>query len=211
MGSDSGVPAFESLSISKAKRQRKKIFFLLRNLGLGFLGLATLILAVYWLGDNIEEWFGGFLNFFEDHPILMYLSYAVGEYLNLIPPEPFLFWALRTKDTFFYIQTAFLLAIVSYLVGHAGFLTGRKMRHVKAYRKLLHRFYQRYLKHLRKYGSYLLIASCVTPIPFVVCCALFGSMRYKFSSFATLSLFRFLRFIMEGFIIYYCAEFLEIT
>lgn len=177
--------------------------FLLRNLLKGILWLTILvtayILAKKYLNFNLEEWLGPLY----DSPVLIFSIFLGSEIIfGIIPPELFMFWALRNEDLIVYLGNIVALSIMSYIAGVTGYYIGSYFNTTKIYRLLRRNYLGRYERLFNQYGGFLVIVASLTPLPFSAICMLVGAVKYNFRKFVWFSLFRFLRFLVYSIIIW---------
>lgn len=186
-----------------------KINFLLKNLFRGL--IYTLIIAglfiffkEYFIDNNKELW----LQRFYSNPTLIYLIYIGSEvFFGIIPPEFFMIWAYNKADLIHYLINLGFFAGVSYGAGVLGFIIGRFLRKAVVFRYMSGKFLSNYWSLFRKYGSVLIIAAALTPLPWAAISILVGSTEYPMKKYLYFALFRILRFIAYGYIIYQTHQF----
>lgn len=182
----------------------QRMQFLLRNGLKGFAWLMV-ILALYFLfkevvlsrapDELVEKIYA--------QPILIYTIYGLSEFFfGIIPPEFFMIWAYNKADTIHYIFNVIFFGILSYVMGYITFLIGRYFYTTESFK-----FFQRTLLKeqwplLKKYGLFLIIVAALTPIPWSAVCLLVGSAGYPSRRFLKYALFRLLRFVVYGYIIF---------
>lgn len=181
-----------------------KIQFLLKNLLRGaiyavVIAVAYLLFKSYIIEENQQVW----IERFYSQPILIYLIYIGSEIIfGLFPPEFFMLWAFHKGDAFHYMLNLTFFASVSYGAGYLAFLIGRYLRRVLIFRYMSRRFFRHYWPLFRKYGSVLIIAAALTPLPWAAISMLIGSTEYPMKRFLIFAFSRILRFVIYGFIIY---------
>ncbi|MFC0878415.1 hypothetical protein ACE01N_17610 [Saccharicrinis sp. FJH2] len=181
-----------------------KINFLLKNLFRGFIysliiAAAYLLFNKFFIRTNEELWQG----IFYSNPAVIYLIYIGSEvFFGIIPPEFFMLWAYGNNDLVGYILNVAFFAGVSYGAGFLGFMIGRFLRKTVIFKHMGRKFFQRYWPQFKKYGSALIIAAALTPIPWAAISILVGSTEYRLNRFLYVAFFRILRFIVYGFIIF---------
>lgn len=181
-----------------------KFQFLLKNILRGIVGMAVLIAAYlllkkYVVAEEQAIW----IEHFYSKPILIYLIYTGSEiFFGLFPPEIFMLWAYHKGDTFHYVLHVSFFAGVSYGAGYLAFLIGRFLRRVVFFRYLGRKFFTKYWPLFRKYGSFLIIAAALTPLPWSTISMLIGSTEYTMGRYLYFALFRLLRFAVYGTLIF---------
>ncbi len=187
----------------------KKIHFILKNVMRGL--IYTLIIAAifllfkeFFIDSNKELW----LERFYSNPTLIYLIYTGSEiFFGIIPPEFFMIWAYNKADFIHYLINLGFFAGVSYGAGVLGFLIGRFLRRVVFFRYMSSKFLKNYWSLFRKFGSVLIIIAALTPLPWAAISILVGSTEYPFKKYLNFALFRILRFIIYGYIIFQTHQF----
>lgn len=181
-----------------------RLRFLLKN---GIRGLAwfAAIIVGYILFKEIviskdpDLW----LQRFYARPEIVYLIYIASEFFfGLIPPELFMIWAINKADINHYILNVAFLAIVSYALGYVTFLIGQFIRKRVTFRYMRMKLLKQQWPLLRKYGLFLIIVAALTPLPWSAVSLLVGSAGYPSKRYLRYALFRILRFIVYGYIIF---------
>lgn len=181
-----------------------KFKFLFKNILKGLLWMAVLavlflLFKEYIIDENKEVW----LNRFYSQPMIIYAIYVGSEvFFGLFPPELFMLWAFNKGDAVQYILNILFFAGTSYVAGYLAFLIGRFLQRVLIFRYLGRRFFSKYWPLFRKYGSFLIITSALTPLPWATISMLIGTTEYPVKRFLLFGLFRILRFVIYGFVIY---------
>jgi membrane protein DedA with SNARE-associated domain len=183
--------------------------FLIQNGLKGLAWLAILILA-YFLFDEIvisknpDAW----VERFYAKPIVVYSIYLGSEFFfGLFPPELFMIWAFNKGGTLHYILNVSFFAAVSYAMGYITFLIGQFLHKRATFRYVRRRFLIQQAPQLKKYGLFLIIVAAMTPIPWSAVCLLIGSAGFPTGKFLKYALFRILRFVVYGFIVFQSHQF----
>lgn len=188
---------------------RIKVRFLLKNLLRGVLyaaiiAIAYLLFKTYIIEENQQVW----IERFYSQPLLIYLIYIGSEvFFGLFPPEFFMLWAFHKGDTLHYFLNLAFFAGVSYGAGYLAFLIGRYLRRVLIFRYMSRRFFSHYWPLFRKYGSVLIIAAALTPLPWAAISMLVGTTEYPMKRFIAFAFFRIFRFALYGYIIFQTHQF----
>lgn len=181
-----------------------KFKFLFKNILKGLIWMAVLavlylLFKEYIIDENQEVW----LKRFYSEPLIIYAIYTGSEiFFGLFPPELFMVWAYHKGDVMQYVLNVTFFAGVSYLAGYLAFLIGRYLRRVVLFRYFGRKFFSKYWPLFRKYGSFLLIAAALTPLPWSTISALVGTTEYPMKRFLLVALFRIFRFFIYGYIIF---------
>ncbi|NQZ76120.1 MAG: hypothetical protein HRT61_08420 [Ekhidna sp.] len=177
--------------------------FLLKNLLRGFMWLAVIVVGFIYLRNNYDFTLETVLGPVYDQPTIVYLVFLASEAIfGIIPPEFFMIWSLRSGELSLYIQNVLALSAISYVSGIIGFGIGAYLKNTRFYRMMKVRVFGKFEKHLNNYGGFLVIVAALTPLPFSGIAMLVGSVHYSFKKYLWFSLFRFLRFVAYGFVIW---------
>ncbi len=188
---------------------QSKIVFLLKNLGRALIyaiviGVAYYLFKEYIVSENQEVW----LNKFYSNAPLIYLIYTGSEvFFGLFPPEFFMLWAYHKGEVIQYVLNLTFFAGISYGAGYLAFFIGRFLRKTVIFRYMSRKFFMKYWPMFRKYGSVLIIAAALTPLPWALISMLVGSTEYPLKRFTLFALFRILRFAFYGYIIFQTHQF----
>ena len=181
---------------------QEKTFFLLKNLAKGLSWLAVLVIGFilfkHYLGDTEQV-----IREFGNKPILIYSIYFVSEIVvGIIPPELFMMWSLELGEARNYISDIALLSIISYLAGIATFYFGHYFNQTIIYRYIRKKYLQKYEIMFMKFGGFLIFVAAITPVPYSGVCMLMGAVNYPTKKFFIISLTRFIRFALYGYILW---------
>jgi len=188
---------------------QSKIGFLFKNI-LKAIIYALVIFTAYYLfkeyivTENQEIW----LNQFYSKPLIIYLIYIFSEvFFGLFPPEFFMLWAYHGGDLFYYTAHLFFFAGVSYGAGLLAFFIGRYLKRVLYFRFLSRKFFKTYWPLFRKFGSVLIVAAALTPLPWALVSMLVGTTDYPLKRFLYFAIFRLFRFALYGIIVFQTHQF----
>ena len=177
--------------------------FLLRNLLRGFLWLAVIVIAFIYSRKNYDFTLETVLGPVYDRPTVVYFIFLASEVIfGIIPPEFFMIWSLRSEVLLNYINNIIALSAISYVAGIIGFGIGAYLKNTRFYRIMKIRVFGKFEKHLNNYGGFLVVVASLTPLPFSGIAMLVGSVHYSFKKYLWFSLFRFLRFLAYGIVIW---------
>lgn len=177
--------------------------FLLRNLLRGFLWLAVIVIAFIYARKNYDFTLETVLGPVYDRPTVVYFIFLASEVIfGIIPPEFFMIWSLRSEVLTNYINNIIALSAISYVAGIIGFGIGAYLKNTRFYRIMKIRVFGKFEKHLNNYGGFLVVVASLTPLPFSGIAMLVGSVHYSFKKYLWFSLFRFLRFLAYGIVIW---------
>jgi len=177
--------------------------FLLKNLLRGFLWLAVIVIAFIYARKNYDFTLQAVLGPVYDRPTVVYFIFLASEVIfGIIPPEFFMIWSLRNEILTDYINNSIALSAISYVAGIIGFGIGAYLKNTRFYRIMKIRVFGKFEKHLNNYGGFLVVVASLTPLPFSGIAMLVGSVHYSFKKYLWFSLFRFLRFLAYGIVIW---------
>lgn len=177
--------------------------FLLKNLLRGFLWLAVIVVAFIYARKNYDFTLESVLGPVYDQPTIVYLIFLASEVIfGIIPPEFFMIWSLRNEILLTYIYNIISLSAISYVAGMIGFGIGAYLKNTQFYKEMKKRVFGKFEKHLNNYGGFLVVVAALTPLPFSGIAMLVGSVHYSFKKYLWFSLFRFLRFLAYGIVIW---------
>lgn len=183
--------------------EKEKYQFLFKNLAKGIGWLLVLLFLFVYFKDSVKSQLDGGLLEYGNSPITVYIIYAISEIVvGIIPPELFMMWSLELGEYRNYIFDLTLLALISYAAGTISYLFGRYFNGTVIYRYLRKRYLRKYEEKFNKYGGFLLIVAAITPVPYSAICALVGSVKYPFKKFFLITLFRFARFGVYGYLVW---------
>jgi membrane protein DedA with SNARE-associated domain len=180
-----------------------KTRFFLSNLikGLGWLAVLVggYLLAEKYLDFDLKELLGPLY----ENTLIIYSIFLSSEVVfGIIPPEFFMFWALRHEALDFYIQHVALFAMMSYLAGVIGYFIGSAFNSTVLYRVIRKNYLKKYEQMFNNYGGFLILVAALTPLPFSAICMLVGAVKYPVRKFFWIALTRFIRFVVYSMIIW---------
>lgn len=177
--------------------------FLIRNLLKGFVWLAVIVFGYIFLHKNYDFSLETVLGPVYEQSTIVYLIFLGSEIIfGIFPPELFMIWSLRTEDLGNYVDNVMALSAISYVAGIVGFFIGEYLNNTQFYVQMKKRVFGKFEEHLNNYGGFLVVVAALTPIPFSGIAMLVGSVKYSFRKYLLFSLFRFLRFLVYGIIIW---------
>ena len=183
--------------------EREKTSFFVRNLLRGLAWLLVLVGLFILFNHYVDIESSEFLQAIGNRPGPVFTVYFLSEIIiGIIPPEMFMVWSLKFAEGRNYVLDVMLLAVISYAAGVATYFFGRYFHHTLIYR-YLRRYYLRKLEDkFYRFGGFLLFVAAVTPLPYSGVCMLMGSVHYPKSKFFLITLSRFLRFAVYGYIMW---------
>ncbi|MFC4870448.1 VTT domain-containing protein [Negadavirga shengliensis] len=179
-------------------------YFLIKNIGRGFLYLAILVgvFLVFRHFSSEEEryiWFG---SIYDNVPLVMGVFIMSEILFGIIPPEAFMLWAFETNHIGNFTVSMGILSLISYTAGFVNFTIGRLIKDKGIILRLRFRWIKRYLILFEKYGAYLVIVASVSPLPFAAIALLCGAGNMDQRRYLWFSLLRIVRIYFYGAIIY---------
>ena len=201
------------------KKQRKKItkpfyerlhnyyqrtgfyMFIWESLKKAFLPLVAVVVALVLFNKyvyNINEGLQKMTETFS-RPSIFSVFYVSETILGLIPPEIFIAWSKKTPTP---LMNLTILATLSYLGGLTSYFLGRAALNIKSIKEYLEVKMAANLKNTKKWGSLLVVAGALLPLPFAISCMASGMIKYPFSRVVLFGLFRFLRFAIYAWAIF---------
>lgn len=184
-------------------QQSYKYRYLLKNLAKGLLWL-LLILVIFllfktYLGDVYDEIMANIAN----KPVLVISVFVASEVMfGIIPPELFMIWALHQGSIGDYIIYVFVLSLLSYVSGILGYYFGYQFSKIELYQTFKEWIGHKFEKNVRRFGGFMIFIAAVTPIPFSAICMIAGAGRFNFMTFLLISVSRFLRFLLYGYLVW---------
>ena len=164
-----------------------------------FIGAISLL---FWLLDGLfSDTLNRFIEGFQKNHLRIYGGFFLSELLfSLVPPEVFILALPRTPVV--YIGSLLILSLISYIMGILYYLVGRWIKDVPSFKRLLGQFLKREMRHLKRFGIFLILLAAFTPVTYCGICLLVGSIRYPFRLFVLYSLARIFRFIIYGYVLW---------
>ena len=183
--------------------QSARTSFFIKNLSRGLIWLAVIVTGFIIFNHSVDIESSEFLMSLGDNPGLVYLIYFLSEIIvGVIPPEMFMMWSLELTHGRSYVLDVTLLASISYVAGVATFLFGLYFHKTVLYRYLRRKYLGKFEGYAHQFGGFLLFVAAVTPIPYSGICMVMGAANYSKRNFFLITLFRFVRFIVYGYIIW---------
>ena len=177
--------------------------FFIKNLTRGLLWLGILVIGFILFNHYVDIESSEFLMSLGDNPGLVYLIYFLSEIIvGIIPPEMFMMWSLELTHGRNYVLDVALLASISYVAGVTTYLFGLYFHKTVIYRYLRRRYLGKFEGYAHQFGGFLLFVAAITPIPYSGICMVMGAANYSRRNFFLITLFRFLRFVVYGYIMW---------
>ena len=119
--------------------------------------------------------------------------------LGLIPPDIFIAWTSTTNTPLLYLA---ILAILSYTGGVIAYFMGKGFATIPAVNKYMYGKMSKHIINMQKWGGFLIIVGALLPLPFAIACLAAGMINYSRKHFFLFALFRLLRFVIYGYVIF---------
>lgn len=133
-------------------------------------------------------------------PINILLVFLASEsLLGLVPPEIFIAWSDKMPEPLLYLS---LLAAISYLGGIISYFIGKFIVNIPAVYAYMEGSMKQHLKHIRKWGGFLIIVGALLPIPYSMTSMAAGTINYRFRNYLLFGLLRFVRFYLYAIAIF---------
>jgi membrane protein DedA with SNARE-associated domain len=191
------------MSSAEATPQSNKTRFFLSNLLKGLIWLAVLVTAYMLARKYFDFDLKVIMGPFYENSIAIFSVFLFSEIVfGIVPPEFFMFWALRHEVLNFYVENIAILAVMSYLAGIIGYFIGTYFNTTVIYRLIRRNYLRKYEELFNNYGGFLILVAALTPLPFSGICMLVGAVKYPARRFFWISLSRFIRFIVYAAIIW---------
>jgi membrane protein YqaA with SNARE-associated domain len=182
-------------------RRKGTYHFLFGNLLKLILSLVVFIgilLLIKFLLPDVEKIFHNYLQKFP--PFYIFLIFFVSEtLLGLLPPDLFILWTSQFAKSYLMVG---LLAVLSYAGGLMAYFIGLKISHIRRIEDQIQKRFFNHIGQIRKWGTLIIIIAALFPLPFSPICLAAGLIRYNFSIFAKVTLFRIVRFFAYALILF---------
>ncbi len=127
-------------------------------------------------------------------PINILLIFLASEsLLGLVPPEIFIAWSDKMPEPVLYLT---LLAALSYLGGIFSYFIGKWIFTLPKVYAYMEGKMKKHLRHIRKWGGFLIVVGALLPIPFSMTSMAAGMIGYRFRNYLLFGLLRFVRFYL---------------
>lgn len=146
--------------------------------------------------------FGEFFTYVTEKyaPLNILLVFLASEsLLGLVPPEIFIAWSHKMPQPILYLT---LLAVLSYVGGIISYFLGRWIFTIPKVYAYLEGSMKKHLKHIRKWGGFLIVVGALLPIPYSMTSMAAGMIQYKFTNYLLFGLLRFVRFYLYAIAIF---------
>jgi membrane protein YqaA with SNARE-associated domain len=119
--------------------------------------------------------------------------------LGIVPPEIFIAWASKSVTPWLFL---FTLATLSYIGGIVAYLFGNRLFLIPAIKNHIENKIAKHIANLKKWGGFFVIIGAVSPIPHSLVSLASGLIKYNFKQYLLWSLFRYLRFVIYGLVVF---------
>lgn len=119
--------------------------------------------------------------------------------MGLLPPEIFIAWAAKVATPWLYLL---YLATLSYLGGVIAYGVGGRLAKIPSVKKYLEVKVAKHITNLKKWGGLFVFLGAVSPVPHSLVSLASGLISYNFKNYLLWALFRYLRFLIYGFLIF---------
>lgn len=162
----------------------------------------VLVVAVLILLNTYVIDFGALFTYVTETyaPLNILLVFLASEsLLGLVPPEIFIAWSNKMPEPILYLT---LLAVMSYLGGIISYFIGKWIFTIPRVYAYLEGSMKKHLKHIRKWGGFLIVVGALLPIPYSMTSMAAGMIHYKFTNYLLFGLLRFVRFYLYAIAIF---------
>jgi|SRR5690554_4496880 len=133
-------------------------------------------------------------------PINILIVFLASEsLLGLVPPEIFIAWSNKMPSPILYLS---LLAAMSYVGGIISYFIGKWVFTLPKVYAYMEGKMKKHLKHIRKWGGFLIVVGALLPIPYSMTSMAAGMINYKFTHYLLFGLLRFVRFYLYALAIF---------
>lgn len=133
-------------------------------------------------------------------PLNILLVFLASEsLLGLVPPEIFIAWSDKMPQPILYLT---LLATLSYIGGIISYFIGKWIFTIPRVYAYMEGKMKKHLKHIRRWGGFLIVVGALLPIPFSMTSMAAGMIHYKFKNYLLFGLLRFARFYLYAIAIF---------
>ena len=133
-------------------------------------------------------------------PVNIILVFLASEtLLGLVPPEIFIAWSNKMPDPVLYLS---ILAMASYVGGIFSYFIGKWIFTIPRVYAYLEGSMKKHLRHIRKWGGFLIVVGALLPIPYSMTSMAAGMIHYSFGRYLLFGLLRFVRFYLYAIAIF---------
>lgn len=163
--------------------------------------IITIVAALVLLDTYVVDFGALFVYITETYaPINILLVFLASEsLLGLVPPEIFIAWSHKMPSPVLYLS---LLATMSYVGGIISYFIGKWFFTLPKVYAYMEGKMKKHLKHIRKWGGFLIIVGALLPIPYSMTSMAAGMINYKFTHYLLFGLLRFVRFYLYALAIF---------
>ncbi|RKD88455.1 YqaA family protein [Mangrovibacterium diazotrophicum] len=133
-------------------------------------------------------------------PAVVFSTFFASEtFLGLLPPEVFIAWSAKASTPWTFLM---ILASLSYLGGILAYFIGNRITMIPTIRIHLETKIKTHITNLKKWGGLFVFIGAMLPLPHSIVSMACGLVKYNFGSYLLWALFRFVRFIIYGLLIF---------
>lgn len=133
-------------------------------------------------------------------PPIVFAVFLVSEtILGLVPPELFIGWSSKSSMPWLFL---FVLATMSYLGGVIAYFFGSRLYLILSIKNHIENKIAHHIVKLKKWGGLFVFIGAMLPIPHSVVSLACGLIKYNFKHYLLWALFRYLRFVIYGAVIF---------
>ncbi len=185
----------------------KKIFR--KQLIRSALFLSVLVGLIFFLALSFEPQIRETATWLTDHFGFWGLSLCVfiaDLIISPVPPDAALFFIGKSEMHQYWWIWVPLLGMVSTLAGVCGWLIGKRLQHIRMFRKLIYSFKREHKGSVKKFGFWMVVIGALTPLPFSLTCWLAGIFKLPIKTFVVAALVRVPRFVLYYWAIFFSGE-----
>lgn len=175
--------------------------FLRKTLINGSLVILTFILLLFLIDYFLID-INSLLSFFVNTlpSALVFVVFFISEiFLGIIPPELFIAWSSKSEYPWVFLS---ILSTLSYIGGAIAYFIGKFFYEMPYFKKKIEQKAEKHIINLRKWGGLLVFVGAMLPLPHSILSFISGFINYSFKYYSLWALFRFLRFLIYGIIIF---------
>jgi len=119
--------------------------------------------------------------------------------LGLVPPEIFIAWASKSVSPWLFLL---VLATLSYAGGIISYFIGKGLFLIPVIKNHIENKIEQHIINLRKWGGLFVVLGAISPLPHSIVSLASGLIKYNFKHYLLWALFRYVRFVIYGLIIF---------
>ncbi len=185
----------------------KKIFQ--KQLLRGLLFLLLLVGLIFIVALIFKPQIDQLANWMIDHFGFMGLSASVfiaDLIISPIPPDAALYLIGQSTMHEQWVLWVPLLGLVSAGAGLCGWMIGKRLQHVRFFRRITVTYRREHKGQIKRFGFWMVVIGALTPLPFSLTCWLAGIFKLPLQTFVLAALVRVPRFVLYYWAIFYSSE-----